>query len=250
MDKQKSAIVTGASSGIGREVTVQLAREGYHVLAVGRDADRLQQTAELAQLAATSTNRRTARCVTLALDLEHDAAGAAVVNLALKEFNRIDAIANVAGHSTYGPIEHLTPKEWRRCIDANLSSLVSITAAAWSIFIHQHSGVIVNVSSMSSIDPFPGLAAYAAAKAAVNMFTLCTAREGQPHGIRAVTIAPGSVETPMLRTLFDEKRIPRSHTLTPAFVAEVICGCITGKRAFESGKTLIVPSPFSVFTQS
>ncbi len=98
---------------------------------------------------------------------------------------------------------------------------------------------MVNVSSMASIDPFPGFSIYAASKLAVNMFTRCIAQEG----LRAVAIAPGAVETPMLRGLFDESVIPRDKALDPAEVAKVIVDCITGNRAFESGEVITVPSP-------
>jgi NAD(P)-dependent dehydrogenase (short-subunit alcohol dehydrogenase family) len=84
---------------------------------------------------------------------------------------------------------------------------------------------------------------YASAKAAVNMFTLCTAREGAAIGVRAVALAPGAVETSMLRGLFDEKAIPHDKTLTPEQVATVIRDCLTGARRFTSGETIPVPSP-------
>ena len=81
---------------------------------------------------------------------------------------------------------------------------------------------------MASVDPFPEFAIYAAAKAGVNALTLCLGKQGQPHGIRAVTIAPGAVETPMLRGLFDPTMIPPEKTLTPVEVASTIVACMTG----------------------
>jgi NAD(P)-dependent dehydrogenase (short-subunit alcohol dehydrogenase family) len=249
MNERKTAIVTGASSGIGREVAVQLAAAGYALLIVGRDRVRLEETAGQAAARAEAAGATPCcRCIPAAADLANAAAARAVVDVALKELGRVDAIANVAGHGSVTPIDKITPELWQRTIDVNVSSVVNLTAAAWPALRRQRSGVIVNVSSMSSVDPFPHLAAYATAKAAVNMFTLCTAREGREIGIRAVAVAPGAVETAMLRAFFDEAAIPRGSTLDPAFVAGVICGCVTGQRAFESGSTLVVPSPGSVFT--
>jgi NAD(P)-dependent dehydrogenase (short-subunit alcohol dehydrogenase family) len=98
------------------------------------------------------------------------------------------------------------------------------------------------VSSMASIDPFPGFAAYAAAKAGLNMLTHVTAREGAAIGLKAVAIAPGAVETPMLRSAFDERAIPRHAALSPQAVASLIADCITGRRAFQPGEVIqIVP---------
>lgn len=247
MNERKTAIVTGASSGIGREVAVRLAAEGYVLLIVGRDRTRLEQTARQAAAHAEAAGATPCRCIPATADLANAAAARAVVEVALKELGRIDAIANVAGYGTVAPIDKITPELWQRTIDVNVSSMVNLTAAAWPTLRRQRSGVIVNVSSLSSVDPFPHLAAYATAKAAVNMFTLCTAREGREIGVRAVAIAPGAVETAMLRAFFDEAKIPREYTLDPAFVAGVICGCVTGQRAFGSGSTLVVPSPGSVF---
>ncbi len=247
MNEHKTAIVTGASSGIGREVAVQLAAKGYALLIVGRDRARLEETARQAVARAEAAGATPRRCIPAAADLANAAAARAVVEVALKELGRIDAIANVAGYGTVTPIDKITPELWQRTIDVNVSSIVNLTAAVWPTLRRQRSGVIVNVSSLSSVDPFPHLAAYATAKAAVNMFTLCTAREGREIGVRAVAIAPGAVETAMLRAFFDEAAIPRELTLDPALVAGVICGCVTGERAFESGSTLVVPSPGSVF---
>ena len=86
---------------------------------------------------------------------------------------------------------------------------------------------MVNVSSMASIDPFPGFATYAAAKI----------------GVKAVAVAPGAVETPMLRSMFNEQMIPKDKALSPEQVAKIITDCITGERAFTSGETIAVPSP-------
>jgi len=131
-------------------------------------------------------------------------------------------------------------------IDTNLTSVVHLTAAVWPHLrkSDEHAGgVIVNVSSMASFDPFPGFALYAAAKIGVNMFTLCTGREGAEHGIRAVCIAPGAVETSMLRGLFDESVIPPDKALSPDAVAACIADCITGRRDYESGETIEFASP-------
>lgn len=225
MTDQKVAIVTGAGSGIGRATSIDLASRGFHVVLVGRTESKLNETASLA-------NGGTIEVVDICQsDQCHDL---------IKRTSRIDAIANVAGAAPMLPIEKVNDATWRTVIDTNLSAVVNLTAAAWPKL---NSGTVVNVSSMASIDPFPGLAIYAAAKAGLNMFTRCTAQEGQAIGLKAVGVAPGAVETPMLRSLFDEQTIPRDKTLDPADVARVICDCITGDREFESGETIVVPSP-------
>jgi NAD(P)-dependent dehydrogenase (short-subunit alcohol dehydrogenase family) len=130
----------------------------------------------------------------------------------------------------------------RRCLDTNIAATAYLTAAAWPTFKQQRRGIFVNVSSVASFDPFPGFSIYAAAKVAINMFTHCTAQEGADCGIKAVCVAPGAVETPMLRSLFDETVMPRDKTLHPDEVAQVIIDCICARRAFQSGETIVVPN--------
>jgi NAD(P)-dependent dehydrogenase (short-subunit alcohol dehydrogenase family) len=239
MTTRKAAIVTGAGGGIGRQVSIQLAARGYYLTLVSRSQDKLDQTAQLALEAAPEG----VSCAVAVCDLRDTQAVKSLPTQALERFGRLDAIANIAGDAPMMPIEQITPDEWKYCIDVNLSCIVHLTAAAWPVFTSLGGGVIVNVSSMAAFDPFPGLAIYAAAKAGLNMFTHCTAQEGQAIGLRAVAIAPGAVETPMLRKLVNEQALPRDKTLDPADVARLIVGCITGDHPFESGETIKMPSP-------
>lgn len=236
MPSEPCVIVTGAGSGIGRSTSLRLAALGCHVVLVGRTRSKLEATA--AKIKAAS-----GEALVLPVDLTDAEQTRSIVDHAMGAFGRIDALANVAGAAPLQPIEQITPEIWRNCIDANLSYVVNLTAAAWPVFRRQKSGVVVNVSSMASIDPFPGFSIYAAAKIGINMFTRCAASEGATIGVRTVTIAPGAVETPMLRGLFDESKIARDKTLSPEEVAQVIADCVTGKRAFVSGEVIVVASP-------
>ena len=238
MAARKVAIVTGASSGVGRSTAVMLGAAGYDVVLVGRDVKRLEEAAAMVR-----DERRDAATLTLSVDLSDAQATRAIVDRTLETFGRVDAIANVAGRAQSCPIERITDQEWRLTIDTNVSCVMHLTSAAWPAFRKQNAGVIVNVSSLASIDPFPGFAMYAPAKAALNMFTLVTAREGAAIGVKAVTIAPGAIETPMLRSLFSEKTLPTENTLDPDEVAAVIVDCVTGKRAFAVGEVIQLPSP-------
>lgn len=235
---RRVAIVTGASSGVGRATAVLLAGAGYDLALVARRRAALEETARSCAGAAAGG----ATPLVLPVDLTDAAATRAVIERTLERFGRLDALVNAAGAAPLLPIERVTPAVWRECIDTNLSCVVQLTAAAWPAF-RAGGGVIVNVSSMSSIDPFPGFAIYAAAKVGLNMFTMCTAREGEAMGLRAVALALGAVETPMLRAIFDEATVPRDKTLSPEAVAAVIRDCVTGARAFTSGETVVVPSP-------
>jgi NAD(P)-dependent dehydrogenase (short-subunit alcohol dehydrogenase family) len=179
----------------------------------------------------------------LPVDLTDPPAARALVPAVVDLLGRLDALVNTAGFARLVPMEQVTPELWRQTIDGNLSYVVDLTAAAWPVFREQGAGVIVNVSSLASVDPFPHFSLYAAAKVGLNLFTRCAGREGQPLGIRTVCLAPGAIETPMLRALWSEKVLPREKALDPLAVAAVIRDCVTGARRFESGETILLPSP-------
>ena len=233
------AIVTGAGSGIGQATTMALSQAGYSVALIGRDGRKLAETAQRARLIA----KPAAQMFPIICDITEEKACAGVVHEAIKRWGRIDAVANVAGVAPLMSLDKIKPADWRSCIDTNLSAIVYMTTAVWPEFRRRKSGVIVNVSSMASVDPFPEFSIYAAAKAGVNMFTRCTAQEAQAFGAKAVCVAPGAVNTPMLRALWDESKLPNDRTLAPSDVASVIVGCITGSRKFVSGETILLPSP-------
>ena len=232
----KTAIVTGAGGGVGGEVAAMLAAAGYAVALVGRTAGTLEATRD--RIASASGD---ARVVLISADLAEPDGPAGVVDQTVAELGRLDAVANIAGAVASLPIAKTTPEAWRTIIDTNLTNVVLLTAAAMPHLVEAGEGAtVVNVSSRASFDPYPGLGMYAAAKAGVNLFTLVTGRELSKSGGRAVCIAPGAIETPMLRSLFNEKMLPPDKALDPAEVARLIVGCITGERAFDNGETISV----------
>ena len=235
MTDSPTAIITGAGSGIGQATAEILAAAGYRLTLVGRSEEKLNDTA-------TRIATHDVETLLLTADITHADECQRIVQSTIDTFGRLDALANVAGYAALLPIAKVTEEIWRGNIDTNLSAIVHLTAAAWP-HLKVNGGVIVNVSSMASIDPFPNFAIYAAAKAAVNMFTQCTASEGSKQNIKAVAIAPGAVETQMLRSMFNEKMIPKSKALSPVDVGQVIADCITGRRAFRAGETIALKSP-------
>lgn len=238
MSSRLVAIVTGAGSGVGRATAIQLAEAGFDVVLAARTVASLNETAAL-----IAQRTPAAHSLVAPTDLTDAEATRQLVPAVLAKFGRLDAIAHVAGHAPLCAIDQLTSEVIEQCFKTNVSSAINLVAAAWPTLMRQKSGVIVCVSSMASIDPFPGFSVYAPAKSALNMFVRCVAREGKPLGIKSVAIAPGAIETPMLRGLFGTDQIPADKTLAPQTVAKVIVDCITGKRNFADGETIVMPSP-------
>lgn len=229
------SIITGAGSGIGRSTAVLLLREGHRIVLVGRRREPLDATA--AMLAGPSH--------IIAADVSAPAAPAAIIEQTLATFGRVDAVVNNAGYAPLKPIDQSTPELIDETFRINAIATAKLIARAWPVFLKQRGGCVVNVSSMATVDPFPGFFAYAAAKASVELMVKSCASEGRTHNIRAFAIAPGAVETPMLRSLFSTDQLPTSKCLAPEHVASVIVDCILGRRDGDNGRTIHMPNPSS-----
>ncbi|MDB5333720.1 MAG: putative oxidoreductase [Phycisphaerales bacterium] len=227
--EQPVAVITGAGRGIGRATAVALARLGYHLGLVARSVDELEETARL------SGGGLVCRAdVSRAAEVER--AVAAVV----ERFGRVDAAIHCAGVAPVRGIAQMSADEWREVIDTNLSAAFYLCKAVWPAFERQGGGVVVNVSSQAARDPFPGFAAYGAAKAGVNLFGLSAAREGEAIGVRVHTVAPAAVETEMFRKILSREQYPTEKTLAPEDVAKVIVQCVTGELKHTSGEVIYI----------
>ncbi len=239
----QSALVTGAGSGIGRATALLLAAHGYAVTLVGRREEPLREVA--AEIAAAGNTE------TLVVPCDVGEPGGTGVQRMLdthvRRFGRLDALVNNAGLGRVLSVGETTPAALEEIVRVNALAVGWAIHAAWPIFRKQferegRGGCIINISSMASIDPFPGFFAYGAAKAAVNLLTVSAAQEGQSIGTRVFTLAPGAVETPMLRSAFDESVAPPEICLSPGDVARVVLAYIRGERDADNGKTIPVLS--------
>jgi NAD(P)-dependent dehydrogenase (short-subunit alcohol dehydrogenase family) len=231
------AIVTGAGSGIGRATCVELVRRGLRLLAVGRDLQKLRETARLCG----------ASCEVLAVDVSRVNGVLAMVARACA-MGRVAALVNNAGVGLVRTIEESTPEVIDETMRINAMSPAWAIHELWPMFRRAFEadrsfrGAVVNVTSMATVDPFPGFFAYAASKAAANLLIASAAKEGAAIGVRAFAVAPGAVETPMLRAAFDESVVPREAALEPGAVARVIGACVGGERDGFNGRVIhVVP---------
>lgn len=226
MCDQPVAIITGGGRGIGRAAAIELASRGYLPVVVARTQSELDETIALAGTGEA-----------VAADVASPDEPARVVEHVISRFGRLDALVNNAGFASMQPIERTDDAIWQQSIDVNLSSTFRFSRDAWP-HLRAARGAIVNVSSESTRDPFPGFAAYAAAKAGVNGLSLALAREGAADGIRVYTVSPGSSETAMFRSLVSEQQWGRDKTLDPADIARVIADCLTGPLRHTVGEVI------------
>ena len=182
--RDRVALVTGAASGIGRAIALQLAQSGARVIATDIDA---------AGLAAMAGDTIAAE----ALDVRDAEAFRALAGRAAARFGRIDYLFNIAGVAVAGEVQDVTPGAWRRVLDVNLMGTVNGIAAVYPLMIREREGHIVNMASIAGLLPSPLLAPYAASKAAVVALSESLRIEARHHGVRVTLVCPGFVDTDM-----------------------------------------------------
>jgi NAD(P)-dependent dehydrogenase (short-subunit alcohol dehydrogenase family) len=189
----KTAIVTGAGSGIGRATALALLREGYSVALAGRRAEALNQTAAAA-------GPDSARALAVPTDVSDDASVRVLFEKTQERFGRLDVLFNNAGSGAPAvPLEDLTVDQWRRVVDVNLTGVFLCTQAAFRLMKEQtpRGGRIINNGSLSAHTPRPNSAPYTATKHAIAGLTKSTALDGRKYDIACGQIDIGNAGTEM-----------------------------------------------------
>jgi short-subunit dehydrogenase len=181
----KSIIITGASSGIGREVTIRLSKAGYRVYGLARSYDKLK---ELASVLPAAT------FIPVEFDITRHDAFATTIN-AIAETGSPFGLVNNAGYVEPGAIEDISIPDLRAQFETNFFGLVGLTKQVLPLFIRNGEGRIVNVSSMAGMISLPLIGAYCAAKHALESISDALAMELWNTGIKVISINPGVVET-------------------------------------------------------
>lgn len=181
----KTAIVTGATSGIGQATVQALVGAGWQVVAVGRRAERLEQLVQA----------HGDRVHAAAFDVRDEAAMAAAFDSLPARFASVDLLVNNAGLALgTGPAQAADLMQWRTMVDTNVTALLAVTHRLLPRLIERR-GAIVNIASVAGSYPYPGGNVYAGTKAFVQQFTLALRSDLHGTGVRASVIDPGMVET-------------------------------------------------------
>jgi NAD(P)-dependent dehydrogenase (short-subunit alcohol dehydrogenase family) len=239
MSSEQVTLITGAGSGVGRATSIMLSEIGHRLVLVGRNRKSLEETVTM--LADEDT--REERVIIHPADISDLPQCDAAVRATVDAWGRIDCLVNNAGMAECVPIDQTTHELLQQTFSVNAFGPARLIAACWPHFQFHGSGCVVNVTTMGTIDPFPGLSAYAAAKSSLESYTRSIMNERGDAEITAYTVAPGAIETPMLRRLFSEEDLPRSQTLDPMDVARVIVACISGQRPEDAGSVIRLSSP-------
>jgi len=184
----KTAVVTGAASGIGRATAVQLAKGGYGVALVDIDASGIDQT-----LRSIESSSGVAKAFRANVCDPHELG--VMVREVLTSMGTPEVLVNVAGVGIAATVLDTSDQDWNRIIDTNLTGPFLLTRAVLPLMLDNGSGVIVNVSSVAGIVGIPARAAYCASKAGLIGLTRAVAADYAKHGVRCVAICPGTVDT-------------------------------------------------------
>ena len=229
----KKAIVTGASSGIGKEVALRLLQAGAQVSLVSRNPDRILQ-----DLPAGSNAKG------YAIDLGEIAQVAPKMQAIAADMGGVDILINNAGMAYIGEIIDMPLDEWQKLFDLNLTSVFQCLQAVLPSMRSQKSGTIINVASIAAKQGFPNWGAYCASKFALLGLTQAIAAEEQPHGIKVMSICPGSVDTALWDTLGD--KVPpsfnRASMLRPTTVAESIMTLVNLPKDAVISELVLMPN--------
>lgn len=189
----KSAIVTGAASGIGRAVSRELARRGAMVVLTDVDAGLLEETTE-------SITGASYRVKAAELDVTDFQAVKELVGETVREHGRLDYIFNNAGIAVIALAEEHTHEDWRKVIGVNLFGVINGVAAAYPVMVEQGCGHIVNTASLAGLIPATGEIAYTTSKYGVVGLSRTLRIEGKENGVKVSVVCPGFIKTPIFQS--------------------------------------------------
>jgi len=257
----QTALVTGASRGIGKEIAIELARNGYRVAVNYFNDPAPQVDAAIAEIRAAYKPQTTIpqaspqeNVLAVQADVRSSTQVTAMFERVISAFGRLDLLVNNAGVQTWKPLLDVTEEEWDLVLDTNLKGCFLCTQQAARFMKDHGGGAIVNLGSGCNKLAFPSLVAYTASKGGIEMFTKEAAVELGRYGIRVNCIAPGSIESERTRAEDPDyagtwsKLTPMGRVGTAADIAPTVVFLASPGAAFVSGQTIGIDG--ALFTQA
>jgi len=208
------ALITGASSGIGRETALAFANAGVDLALVGRSQNRLDPV--------VSEVRQKVNVKPYLIDLAAIESVKANIQATVTEFGGIDILVNNAGMGYTNPLNETPLEEWQQVLNLNLTSVFQCIQGVLPTLRNQGGGTIINVASIAAHNPFPSWGAYSVSKAGIITLSKALSGEEKENGIRVVTITPGAVNTPLWDSETVQMELNRDAMLDPKIVAQTI----------------------------
>ncbi|HOW42852.1 MAG TPA: 3-oxoacyl-ACP reductase family protein [Candidatus Omnitrophota bacterium] len=244
--KGKTAIISGATRGIGKAIALELARQGAkisfnYLKSVNEALDLEKEIAALGSCAKAFQS-----------DIKDFGAVADWVNKSKETFGGLDIVINNAGIIRDKALAMMAPEDWLEVINTNLIGTINLSRAAIMTLLKQKSGQIVNISSVTGVVGMPRQTNYAASKAGIIGFTKALAKEVAAYGIRVNAVAPGFIETDMVGQLKDDLRaklnakIPLGRFGKPEEVAKAVQFLISERAGYITGQVIVMDGGLSI----
>ncbi|MDD3737956.1 MAG: 3-oxoacyl-[acyl-carrier-protein] reductase [Lentimicrobiaceae bacterium] len=238
--QNKTALITGASRGIGKSIALKLAQHGANIAFtdIRRDEAMDNTVAEIEKLGV--------KCISYVSDASSFQDSEALVQDVVKDFNTIDILVNNAGITRDNLLMRMSEADWDLVLKINLKSVFNLTKCVQRVMLKQRSGSIINMSSVVGVAGNAGQANYSASKAGMIGFTKSIAQELGSRNIRCNAIAPGFIDTEMTTALPPEiredwmKKIPLRRGGTPEDIANVCLFFASDLSSYVTGQVLTV----------
>ena len=246
--KDKVAIVTGASSGLGKGIALALSEAGASLVLVSRRLQLLQEVAKL-------INKKDQECFCFSADVSKKEQVKHTVEEAVKIFGKIDILVNTAGINRRNLVENFSEEDWNAVIDINLKGTFLFSQAVGKVMIKQNKGKIINTASMTSVIGGQNIPAYSASKGGVVQLTKAFAVAWAKYNINVNTIGPGWFKTPMTKSLYEDKdrnsqtlsRIPMKRWGEPEDLAGAVVFLASEASDYVTGTTIYVDGGYLAY---
>ncbi|MBA7566739.1 2-dehydro-3-deoxy-D-gluconate 5-dehydrogenase [subsurface metagenome] len=246
--KDKVAIVTGASSGLGKGIALALSEAGASLVLVSRRLQLLQEVAKL-------INKKDQECFCFSADVSKKEQVKHTVEEAVKIFGKIDILVNTAGINRRNLVENFSEEDWNAVIDINLKGTFLFSQAVGKVMIKQNKGKIINTASMTSVIGGQNIPAYSASKGGVVQLTKAFAVAWAKYNINVNTIGPGWFKTPMTKSLYKDKdrnsqilsHIPMKRWGEPEDLAGAVVFLASEASNYVTGTTIYVDGGYLAY---
>jgi glucose 1-dehydrogenase len=248
--KGRRALITGASSGIGRACALRLGHEGAQVCVNYYS----ESEAEAAQAVVAGVKQTGANAIALQGDVGSEEDVQRMVAGAAQAFGGLDLLVNNAGIENDVPTMEMPLADWDRVLRTNLTGTFLCMRECGKL-MREHGGAIVNISSVHQFIPWPGRAHYCASKGGMKLLAETAAREWAPHGIRVVNVAPGAIATPINQDVLADPKVKQEIEAetamgrfgNPEEIAAAVAWAASDEASYMTGSTLVIDGGMSLY---